>query len=428
VPRHRRWAVAAGSALVLLGACTNSADDKGRPPASSGDSSPSGSASGSASASSSTAAARPTATAAALTLTPTAGAVGVSPATPVRASVSGGRLEAATLTSADGTAIAGAMSADHTVWTSQAPLAYAASYTLVVRARNDAGRSVAKTGTFSTVTPGTLTMAYINTAAGYALRPTQKYGVGQAIKVHFDEPISDKAAAERALSVTTVPAQAGGWNWFSDQDVHWRPKVYFQPHTSVTVRAGIYGVQVGPHLFGQANASASFRIGETQISRVNDADKIIRVYRNGRVVRRMPTSMGKGGSIPGKDGQPISLWTNSGPHIVIAAEKNITMTSGSFGVPDNSPQSYRVGVPYGVRISQGGEFIHWADWSLAAQGHTDTSHGCLNVSPADSVWFYGFSQPGDIVDVEGTPQRLHAWDSGDWTVDWATWQAGSALR
>ena len=78
---------------------------------------------------------------------------------------------------------------------------------------------------------------------GHALNPARTYGVGQAIKVHFDEPIRNKAAAERALSVTTVPPQVGGWNWFSDQDVHWRPKVYFTPHTRVTVTAKIYGVR-----------------------------------------------------------------------------------------------------------------------------------------------------------------------------------------
>ena len=48
---------------------------------------------------------------------------------------------------------------------------------------------------------------------------------------------------------------------------------------------------------------------------------------------------------------------------------------------------------HAVRSShfEGGEFIHWADWSVWVQGKIDTSHGCLNVSPANSVWFYKFS-------------------------------------
>jgi lipoprotein-anchoring transpeptidase ErfK/SrfK len=420
--------VAAATAAVLtLAACTSASGQRATsshptttspgPVSSATSSGPSGS--------SASSAPTPPAT---VTLTPASGAAGVSPIAPIRASVTGGTLTSVTLTNDEGASVIGSMTADRTSWTAAQALGYGKSYTLTAHATDGAGRAITKTAAFQTLTPGTMTMAYINTAAGYALDPARAYGIGQAVKVHFDEPISNKAAAERALSVSTVPPQVGGWNWFSDQDVHWRPKVYFTPHTKVTVTAKIYGVQVGPGLYGQADTSVSFRIGEAQISRVNDSDKIIRVYRNGVLMRQMPTSMGKGGFIAGTNGQKISLWTNSGPHIVIDAEKNIRMTSGSFGVPDNSPQSYSVGVPYGVRISQGGEFIHWADWSVWAQGKIDTSHGCLNVSPANSVWFYRFSQPGDVVDVEGTPQRLHAWDSGDWTVSWATWQAGSALR
>jgi lipoprotein-anchoring transpeptidase ErfK/SrfK len=420
-----RWAVAAAVAVLALAACTATKSTGQRSTSTSPTATSSSPASGGGATSSSSSAAPAPAR---VTLLPASGTAGVSPIAPISASVSGGTLTSVTLTNDDGTGVIGTMAADRTSWTAGQPLGYGKRYTLTARATNGAGDRVTKTSAFGTVTPGNMTMAYINTAAGYALNPARTYGVGQAIKVHFDEPIRNKAAAERALSVTTVPAQVGGWNWFSDQDVHWRPKVYFAPHTRVTVTAKIYGVQVGPGLYGQADTSTSFRIGEAQISKVNDSDKIIRVYRNGVLMRQMPTSMGKGGTIAGTNGQKISLWTNSGLHTVVDAERNITMTSGSFGVPDNSPQSYRVSIPYGVRISMGGEFIHWADWSVPVQGRIDTSHGCLNVSPANSVWFYKFTQPGDIVDVEGTPQRLHAWDSGDWTVAWATWQAGSALH
>jgi lipoprotein-anchoring transpeptidase ErfK/SrfK len=428
VGRRHAWVAvgAVAAACIGLASCTTS----GRPaaPSAAGRSSVAGAATTTTGSASSSAASSSPAGPATLTLSPVQGAAGVSPAAPVTARMAGGTLSAVTLSSGAGVQVAGRTSADRTTWTAAAPLGYGTGYTLVAHGTDGSGHSLSRTATFTTVSPANLTMAYINTAAGYGIDPTRTYGVGQAIKVHFDEPVGNKAAAERALSVHTVPPQVGGWNWFSDQDVHWRPKVYFAPHTRVTVTANIYGVQVGPGLYGQADSSATFRIGEAQISKVNDSDKIIRVYRDGVLVRRMPTSMGKGGYIAGTNGQSIALWTNSGIHTVVGPEKNITMTSGSFGVPDNSAQSYRVSIPYGVRISMGGEYIHWADWSVWAQGNTDTSHGCLNVSPANSVWFYNFSQPGDLVDVEGTPQRLHAYDSGDWTVDWHTWLAGSAVR
>lgn len=35
--------------------------------------------------------------------------------------------------------------------------------------------------------------------------------------IQFDSPISDKAAVERALTVTTDPPVEGGWAWLPDE-------------------------------------------------------------------------------------------------------------------------------------------------------------------------------------------------------------------
>jgi lipoprotein-anchoring transpeptidase ErfK/SrfK len=153
------------------------------------------------------------------------------------------------------------------------------------------------------------------------------------------------------------------------------------------------------------------------------------VYSNGKLVKQMPTSMGKGGYVSGTQGQSISLWTNSGPHIVIGKEHDFKMNSNSYGLSSRSPEGYAdIFIKWGVKVSVDGEYVHWAPWSVWAQGHQDTSHGCLNISPENSEWFYNFSQPGDIVDVEGTPQKLQIWNSGDWLVPWATWVRGSAVH
>jgi hypothetical protein len=41
---------------------------------------------------------------------------------------------------------------------------------------------------------------------------------------------------------------------------------------------------------------------------------------------------------------------------------------------------------------------------------------------------YDLFQPGDVVDVRGTPVRLGVTNgNGAWTLSWAQWQAGSAL-
>ncbi|GGM19322.1 hypothetical protein GCM10011594_44200 [Nakamurella endophytica] len=56
-------------------------------------------------------------------------------------------------------------------------------------------------------------------------------GVGQPLSVIFDQPPADRAAAERALSVTTVPAVEGSWSWVDDRTVHSRPREYWPAGT-----------------------------------------------------------------------------------------------------------------------------------------------------------------------------------------------------
>jgi len=53
----------------------------------------------------------------------------------------------------------------------------------------------------------------------------------------------------------------------------------------------------------------------------------------------------------------------------------------------------------------------------------------LNVSPTNGEWFYNTFDRGDVVEVTGTGQQLDPQDGyGDWTLSWANWTAGRALR
>jgi len=359
-----------------------------------------------------------------LTVSTPNAAVGVSPVVPVKVSVADGSLASVALTNPAGEVVKGALSADRTSWSTAEPLGYDKTYTLVASATNPDGETVTKTSTFTTVTPSNFTMPYIQTAAGGAINPGVTFGVGQVVRIHFDEPIPDRKAAQAALSVTTSPAQAGAFSWLSDQDVYWRTEKYLQTGTKVTINAKVYGKDFGNGLYGQADASTWFKVGDSHISIADDNTKQIQVYKNGVLVKTMPTSMGRHTTIAGDNG-PIDLRTNSGPHVVVGGETNIDMDSATFGLTKGA-NAYRTTVPVGVRISYDGEYVHWADWSLAAQGNTDTSHGCLNVSPDDAWWFYNFSQPGDIVDVRNTGRPLQEWNSGYWAVTWAQWLADSA--
>jgi len=133
---------------------------------------------------------------------------------------------------------------------------------------------------------------------------------------------------------------------------------------------------------------------------------VVTVRINGEVVKTMPTSMGK-------DSTP----TANGVYIVGARFKHIIMDSSTYGVPVNSPNGYRTDVDWATQISYSGVFVHSAPWSVGAQGHSNTSHGCLNVSPSNAVWFYDHIKKGDIVEVENTPWEalcpgLRAWATG----------------
>jgi lipoprotein-anchoring transpeptidase ErfK/SrfK len=359
-----------------------------------------------------------------LRLTPAKDAADVNPLATVKVAVSGGSLSGVTLTNLEGTQVKGALSADKQSWSSAEVLGYDRSYRLQATATNAAGRQFSEQSTFSTVKPANMTMPYIQTAAGGGIAPGTTFGVGQVVRIHFDESIPDRKAAQAALSVQTVPRQPGSFSWLDDANVYWRGKNYLRPGTKVTIAAKVYGKNFGNSLYGQADASTWYRVGDKHVSIADDRTKMIKVYSNDRLIRTIPTSMGRHVSIPGDTG-PIDLRTNSGPHVVVGGEKKIDMNSASFGLSKGA-NAYRTTVPVGVRISYDGEYVHWADWSVPQQGNTDTSHGCLNVSPANAYWFYDFSVPGDIVDVRNTGRTLAEWNSGYWNVSWATWLAGSA--
>jgi L,D-transpeptidase catalytic domain len=88
-------------------------------------------------------------------------------------------------------------------------------------------------------------------------------------------------------------------------------------------------------------------------------------------------------------------------------------------------------VPWSVRVTNSGEFVHAASWNGGNIGVRSTSHGCTNLKVADAQWFYNFSMIGDVVTYTntGTSNVMPSWDGfGDWNVPWSQWQAGNLLK
>lgn len=358
---------------------------------------------------------------------PAEGSKGVNPTKPVQVNVSNGTLTDVTFKNKAGKVVRGALSADKTGWTSTETLGYDKTYTVHTTAKGADGKTVKKSSSFSTVQPDNLTMPYLNTTGGMSIKDGATYGVGMVVSVHFDEHIGDKKAAEKALKVTTTPAVTGSWYWANAQDVHWRPRNYYQPGTKVTVEADVFGKNVGAGLYGESDKQVSFTIGAKHVSISDDKTHQVQVFFSNKLVRTMPTSMGKGGKVH-INGRTISYWTQPGTYTVIDHNNPKIMDSRTYGLPLDKG-GYKEPIYWATRISTDGVFLHELKSTVPQQGHRDMSHGCLNLNPVNAKWFYKNSLVGDVVTVKNTGGRpLEVWQNGDWSLTWAKWQAGSALN
>jgi lipoprotein-anchoring transpeptidase ErfK/SrfK len=248
----------------------------------------------------------------------------------------------------------------------------------------------------------------LNTTSGAPLQNGGTYGIGQVVVARFAAPVDDRGAAEQQLVVSTSPPVSGAWHWVDDRTAHWRPSQYYDPGTSVTVAA-------------EDNPPVTFTIGASHISIADDSTKQVSVYDGGKLVRTMPTSMGRGGTDT-VGNKTLSFWTPPGVYTVMDKSNPVVMDSSTYGLPINSHLGYKESIPYAVRISTDGVYMHELDATVWAQGNTDTSHGCLNLNHDNAQWFYNFSVPGDVVEIRHTGgQPLQLWQNGDWSVPWDQW-------
>jgi Bacterial Ig domain len=192
--------------------------------------------------------------------------------------------------------IPGVLTPDNKAWKPTKPLGYGRSYTMTIAARGPGGMPSRQTSSFTTVTPDYQTEVYLDTVGGAPMQDGGTYSVGAVVVARFDEPVDNKANAERHLVVTTTPPVHGSWFWLDDQTAHWRPEKYYAPGTSVTVSANIYGAPLGDGLYGQQDERVSFKIGDSHVSIADDHTKQVGAYENGKLVRTMPASMGMGGT------------------------------------------------------------------------------------------------------------------------------------
>jgi len=260
--------------------------------------------------------------------------------------------------------------------------------------------------TFTTVVPNNKTAASSFPSDGMTV------GVAQPIAITFDEPITDRAAAVAAITVTTTPAQPGGFRWITDQEVRWRPQDFWQSGTTVAVTVDIYGRNLGDGVYGQQDLAFGFTVGRSMVAEIDDNTKTMVVRLDGQVVNAIPVSMGSN-----------KYPTYNGTHVVAEKYESKIMDSSTWGL--TGVGAYRTEVGWATRISSSGEFVHSAPWSVWAQGSENVSHGCVNVSPDAAIWFYNTFIPGDPVIIKNTVgPNLEVWDGyGDFQLPFAEYIA-----
>jgi lipoprotein-anchoring transpeptidase ErfK/SrfK len=323
---------------------------------------------------------------------------------------SGGTIRSVRVTGPDGTPLAGQFAKGHRSWTSTAVLAPGTSYRMTVVGVNPSGAVTHKATSFTTLQPAAMLNAAVMPLDG------ETVGVGMPIAIFFNQPVSNRAAVERHLRVSASPMVEGGWRWFNDKEIHYRPRAYWPTGTRVTLAADLNGVDA---VGGVPARRVAFTIGERHVSVVNVNSHNMKVTSGGKTLKVFPISAGR-----------PKYPTTNGIHFALEKAKTVTMDSATVGIPRDSPDGYFEKVHWNVRISNTGEFVHAAPWSVGSQGSANVSHGCVNLSVANATWFYNFSRRGDIVQVIGSPKQPNGWSLGvvDWNLSWSQWLSGSALH
>jgi lipoprotein-anchoring transpeptidase ErfK/SrfK len=309
--------------------------------------------------------------------------------------------------------LAGELSSDKTTWTSTQALEPGLRYTAEAVAVDSEGLEAESTTKFRAED---LTLDQ-QTFPSIAPLNGETVGVGMPVIVQFDVAVTNHKAFEKHLSVQSTPKQAGSWHWVNDNEVHWRPKTYWQPGTDVTVKADINSVHAGNGVYGQMDRSASFHVGDSIVSKVDIASHTMKVFINGDLARTMPVSAGKPGFV-----------TRSGTKVIIEKVRHKTMDAATIGISKDDPEYYNLDVEYAMRVTYSGEFLHAAPWSEGSQGIANVSHGCVGMSLADAAWLFNLTKRGDVVEVRGSDRHMTLYNGyGDWNASFSDYKQGSAL-
>lgn len=251
-----------------------------------------------------------------------------------------------------------------------------------------------------------------------------KFGVGQLITARFSAPVANKAKAEAGMTVTgSRPLPPGAWGWIDSTTAVYRPKDFWPGRTRIRVNLNLRKVTLNSDAktkwTGGRNTTRteSFRTARAMVSRIDANTHQMRIYRDGVLIKVFGVSLGKPG-----------FRTRSGIKIITGEKYRWQrMTSDELGLTD---EDYDLQVPYAVRITPTGEFIHGAPWATSRIGVYNGSHGCTNLKVAPARWFFDRVMAGDPTVTTNTGRPMETWNGTPgsyWNYSWKQWKAKSAL-
>jgi lipoprotein-anchoring transpeptidase ErfK/SrfK len=243
------------------------------------------------------------------------------------------------------------------------------------------------------------------------------YGVGMPIIAYLSAAVTDARAFATATHVTVNGSPAQG-AWFIEksaiypgypQEAHYRLSQYWPAHASIHLDLPVKGLSAGTGLMFDNSLTLDMSTGPSNISTIDGHTERMVVTSDGKQVFSFPVSLGK-----------ASTPTFSGVKVLMQKDRVERMVSN---VPGNT---YDIKVPWSVRVTNSGEFIHAASWNGGNIGLRSTSHGCTNLNETDAQRFFSFAQVGDVANYTSTGgATMPSWDGyGDWNLPWSTWQAG----
>jgi lipoprotein-anchoring transpeptidase ErfK/SrfK len=247
------------------------------------------------------------------------------------------------------------------------------------------------------------------------------WGVGMPIIAYLSADIGDAHMWAKVSKVTVNGSTVDGAWYFQNSAIYpdapvearYRMEDYWPAHADIHLDLPIKGLTAGPGMVFDNSLSLDMKTGARNISEIDGSTERMSVTSDGTPTFTFPVSLGK-----------ASTPTFTGIKVVIdkaAVQRMVNTTPG---------QQYDVNVPWSVRVTNSGEFIHSASWNGGNIGQRSTSHGCTNLTEADAKKFFDFAQVGDVAIYSNTGgPTMPSWDGyGDWNLPFATWQAGGIYK